>query len=74
MSPSASSTHHLNINEEEEVRPTTSAAEFSALPTGGEGHPSSDLFPKSDPDNVRYHQEKLQTTGLKVRAATELLK
>jgi hypothetical protein len=48
---------------------TTSAAEFSALPIGGEGHPSSGVSQKSDPGNMSYHQRHYQNTELKVAEA-----
>jgi hypothetical protein len=67
--PSASLTHPLSSNEKsKEVRPTASAAEFSALPTG-EGHSSSNLSRKSNPDNVRSHQWHLKPTRIKAAAA-----
>jgi hypothetical protein len=54
ISPSAFPTHHLNTNKrEKEVRYTTSAEQFSAMPTG-EGNPSSSLSLRSNPGNVGY--------------------
>jgi hypothetical protein len=55
VSASVFPTHHLNTNEKgKKVMTTTSAAEFSALPTAGEAQPSG---------NVSYHQGHPQTRG-----------